>query len=41
VKFEVPEKYLRPIVVALILLLAGPEIVAASEMLALAELGAP
>ena len=37
-KREIPEKYLKPIVVALILLLAGPEILAASEMLALLEL---
>jgi hypothetical protein len=37
-RFEIPEKYLKAIVVALIVLLAGPEILAASEMLALVEL---
>jgi len=37
-KIEIPEKYLKPTVVALVVLLAGPEILAASEMLALVEL---
>jgi hypothetical protein len=35
---EIPEKYLRPVVVGTIIFLAGPEIRAASEMLALVEL---
>jgi hypothetical protein len=37
-RFEIPEKYLKPIVVTLVLVIAGPEILAASEMLALIEL---
>jgi hypothetical protein len=37
-RIEIPDRYLKPVVVALIVLLAGPEILAASEMLALLEL---
>jgi hypothetical protein len=37
-RFGFPEKYLKPTVVALVLVLAGPEILAAAEMLALIEL---
>lgn len=37
-RFQIPEKYLRPLVLTIIILVAGPEIFAASEMLALVEL---
>ncbi len=37
-RIEILDRFLKPVVVALIVLLAGPEILAASEMLALLEL---